>query len=100
MSVTDLPALNASLNALSTVFLTTGYVMIKTGQRARHKLCMISALVTSALFLVSYVVYHAQVGSKPFPGMGPIRIVYFVILFTHVVLAATVVPLALMTLSR
>jgi uncharacterized membrane protein YozB (DUF420 family) len=100
MSVADLPALNASLNALSTVFLTTGYVMIKTGQRARHKACMISAVVTSALFLVSYVVYHAQIGSKPYPGRGPIRIVYFVILFTHVVLAATVVPLALMTLSR
>jgi uncharacterized membrane protein YozB (DUF420 family) len=100
MSVADLPALNASLNALSTVFLTTGYVMIKTGQRARHKACMISAVVTSALFLVSYVVYHAQIGSKPYPGTGPLRIVYFVILFTHVVLAATVVPLALMTLSR
>ena len=100
MSVADLPALNASLNALSTVFLTTGYVMIKTGQRARHKVCMISAVVTSALFLVSYVVYHAQIGSKPYPGTGPIRLVYFVILFTHVVLAATVVPLALMTLSR
>jgi uncharacterized membrane protein YozB (DUF420 family) len=100
MSVTDLPALNASLNALSTVFLTTGYVMIKQGQRARHKACMIAALVTSSLFLISYVVYHAQIGSKPFERSGPIRVVYLVILFTHVVLAITVVPLALMTLSR
>ena len=100
MSVTDLPALNASLNALSTVFLTTGYVLIKQGRRARHKACMIAALVTSSLFLISYVVYHAQVGSKPFTRPGPIRVVYLVILFTHVVLAITVVPLALMTLSR
>ena len=100
MTVTDLPALNASLNALSTVFLTTGYVLIKRGQRARHKACMISALVTSSLFLVSYVVYHSQVGSVPFTRPGPIRVVYLVILFTHVVLAITIVPLALMTLSR
>ena len=87
MTVNDLPTLNASLNATSAVLLATGYLFIRSGQRARHRLCMLAALVTSAMFLTSYVIYHAQVGSKPFPGTGPIRTVYFVILITHVILA-------------
>ena len=61
---------------------------------------MIGALVTSALFLVSYVTYHLNAGSRPFPGQGPIRLVYFAILITHVILAAVIVPLALVTASR
>ena len=95
-----LPAVNASLNALSTIFLLVGWRFIRRGEMRRHRLCMIAALVTSALFLTSYLVYHANVGSVPFPGQGAIRYVYFAILITHVILAALILPLALMTLSR
>jgi uncharacterized membrane protein YozB (DUF420 family) len=97
---TLLPAVNACLNGLSTVFLTVGYVFIRRREMRRHRACMIAALVTSALFLTSYLVYHARVGSVPFPGQGSIRYVYFAILITHVVLAAIILPLALMTVSR
>jgi uncharacterized membrane protein YozB (DUF420 family) len=97
---TLLPAVNASLNALSTVFLTVGWLFIRRGEMRRHRACMIAALVTSALFLTSYLVYHAKVGSVPFPGQGSIRIVYFAILITHVILAALILPLALMTVTR
>jgi uncharacterized membrane protein YozB (DUF420 family) len=100
MQIADLPALNASLNALATVFLVTGYVCIRRGRRDLHKRCMLAALSTSALFLVSYVVYHYHAGSVPFPGQGLIRGVYFAILIPHVVLAATVLPLALVTAAR
>ena len=100
MSLTDLPALNATLNAISTVFLTVGWLFIRQRQVDRHRLCMLGAFTTSALFLTSYVVYHANVGSVPFTGQGAIRVVYFTILITHVVLAAAILPLALITLSR
>ena len=100
MSVTDLPALNATLNAISTVLLITGYVFIRRGDRRRHKACMIAALVMSALFLTSYVIYHAQVGSVPFRGTGWIRTVYFAVLIPHVILAAAIVPPVLITASR
>lgn len=100
MSLSDLPALNATLNAISGVLLMTGYAFIRRGQTRRHRAAMISACIVSALFLTSYVIYHANIGSKPFTGRGPIRIVYFTILLTHVVLAATVPPLAIITLSR
>jgi uncharacterized membrane protein YozB (DUF420 family) len=95
-----LPALNATLNATSAVLLTTGWLFIKSGRIAAHRRCMISAFVTSSLFLISYVVYHAQSGSKPFPGTGFARYVYFSILIPHVTLAAAVVPLAIITLRR
>lgn len=97
---TLLPAVNASLNALSTVFLTAGWIFIRRRQIPRHRLSMFSALAMSVLFLTSYLVYHAKVGSVPFPGQGAIRTIYFTILITHVILAATIVPLALITLSR
>ena len=97
---TLLPAVNASLNTLSTVFLTVGWLFIRRRQVPRHRACMIAALITSALFLTSYLVYHANVGSVPFPGQGPIRYVYFAILITHVILAAAILPLALVTVSR
>ena len=97
---TLLPAVNASLNALSAIFLVVGWTFIRRGQMQRHRACMIAALITSALFLTSYLVYHANVGSVPFPGQGGIRYVYFAILITHVILAATILPLALMTVSR
>ena len=100
MQLTDLPALNASLNALAATFLVIGYACIRTGRQQLHRNCMIAALATSALFLVSYVVYHANVGSRPFGGEGFIRIVYFSILIPHVVLAATILPLALVTTAR
>ena len=100
MDIADLPALNAVLNGTAAVFLTTGYVMIRQGRRALHKACMLAALVTSTAFLTSYVIYHAHVGSRPFMGRGTVRAVYFGILLTHVVLAAAILPLALVTTAR
>lgn len=93
------PALNASLNLLTTVFLVAGYVFMRRRQIARHRAMMITALSCSVLFLASYLWYHAHVGSKPFDGQGWIRPVYFTILLTHTVLAALVPPLALVTLT-
>jgi putative membrane protein len=100
MSLSDLPALNATLNATSAVLLMSGYAFIRRGYVRRHRAAMISACIVSALFLTSYVIYHANIGSKPFQGQGPIRLVYFTILLTHVLLAVAVPPLALITLSR
>jgi uncharacterized membrane protein YozB (DUF420 family) len=100
MSVSDLPLLNASLNATSAILLTTGYILIRRGHVRRHKAMMISACVVSALFLTSYVIYHASAGSRPFPGRGPIRVFYFAVLISHVLLAAAIVPLVLVTLTR
>jgi uncharacterized membrane protein YozB (DUF420 family) len=100
VDVQSLPALNASLNATAGVLLLLGYYYIRSGRIAAHRACMIAAFVTSALFLISYVVYHAQVGSKPFPGTGLVRTIYFAILIPHVILAAAVLPLAIVTLSR
>lgn len=100
MTVTDLPAVNATLNGISAVLLMSGFVLIRRGERHLHKRCMLAALTTSALFLACYVVYHLQVGSRPFPGQGAVRSVYLTILVTHVVLAATVLPLALVTTYR
>jgi uncharacterized membrane protein YozB (DUF420 family) len=100
LTVGDLPALNATLNGIAAIFLIAGYILIRRGKQLLHKGCMLAALVTSALFLVSYVIYHLNAGSRPFPGQGPIRIVYFVILITHVFLAAAILPLALITTGR
>ena len=100
MGISDLPALNATLNAIASVFLITGYVLIRRGHRLAHKRCMLGALVTSALFLTSYVIYHLNAGSRPFPGQGTARVVYFTILLTHVPLAAAILPLALTTTAR
>ena len=100
MSVTDLPALNASLNGLSFLLLVTGYVFIRRGERQNHRRCMIAALIVSGLFLTSYVIYHAQVGSVPFRGTGWIRTVYFAVLIPHVILAAAIVPPVIITASR
>jgi uncharacterized membrane protein YozB (DUF420 family) len=100
VTVSDLPALNATLNATSAVLLTTGWILIRRGRIAQHRAVMIAAVCTSALFLISYLVYHAQVGSVPFTKQGPIRAVYFTILLTHTVLAAAIVPLVLVTLTR
>jgi len=99
-SISDLPALNATLNALSAMCLASGYVFIKRGDRRMHERCMIAALTLSGLFLTSYVIYHLNAGSRPFPGQGPIRLLYFAILITHVILAVAIVPLALVTATR
>jgi uncharacterized membrane protein YozB (DUF420 family) len=100
VTVSDLPALNATLNATSAVLLTTGWILIRRGRIAQHRAVMIAAVCTSVLFLISYLVYHAQVGSVRFTRQGPIRAVYFTILLTHTVLAAAIVPLVLVTLTR
>ena len=100
MSVADLPALNATLNGVAACFLAAGYVAVRSGRRDVHRACMLAALTASALFLVSYVVYHANAGSRPFPGTGPVRAVYFAILITHVVLAAAIVPMVMITVAR
>ncbi len=100
MAISDLPALNATLNGIAGCFLAAGYYFIRQRQIAAHRACMVSAFVASTLFLISYLVYHANIGSRPFPGQGPIRTLYFTILITHVSLAAAIVPMALVTLSR
>ena len=100
MTIYDLPAINASLNALSTVFLASGYAFVRMRRIAQHRACMLAALATSALFLVCYIAYHAQVGSVPFTRQGLVRPVYYTVLITHVTLAATVLPLALITATR
>jgi putative membrane protein len=94
------PALNAALNAMAAILLLSGYTFIRQKKVTAHRVCMVAAFLTSTAFLVSYLIYHARVGSVPFHGRGWIRPVYFFILFTHIVLAAAIVPLALVTLSR
>lgn len=95
-----LPSVNAILNATAAVLLVWGYRLIRRKRIGAHRKVMITAFVTSCLFLVCYVVYHAQVGSKHFPHTGALRTVYFAILGTHTVLAATVPVLAIITLRR
>jgi uncharacterized membrane protein YozB (DUF420 family) len=100
MSVHDLPAVNASLNALSGVLLLIAYALIRARRIEQHRTVMLAAFATSSLFLVCYIVYHAQVGSVRFTRDGFVRPLYFTILVTHVTLAAAVLPLAIVTLSR
>jgi len=98
--VSALPAVNAFLNGTSAVLLSAGFVFIRRKHIAAHRACMLSAFGVSALFLVSYLVYHAQAGSVPFQGRGWVRPVYFALLLSHIVLAAVIVPLALTTIHR
>ena len=100
MSASSLPALNAALNSLSAVFLLAGFIFIQSRNRNAHRTCMLAAFGCSILFLISYLIYHYQVGSVPFKGQGWIRPVYFTVLLTHTILATAVVPLALITLTR
>jgi putative membrane protein len=100
MSIHDLPAVNASLNAISGVLLVIGYALMRAHRIDLHRRVMIAAFAASSLFLVCYVVYHAQVGSVRFTRQGFVRPLYFTILITHVTLAAAVLPLAIVTLSR
>ena len=100
MTVHDLPALNASLNALAGVLLIAGYVLMRTHRIDQHRRVMMAAFATSSLFLVSYLIYHGQVGSVRFTRHGFVKPLYYTILATHVTLAAVVLPLAVVTLSR
>jgi putative membrane protein len=100
MDVHQLPALNAALNATAAVLLVSGFILIRRGRKEAHRWVMLGAFAVSTLFLISYVVYHAHVGTVRFPGTGWIRGAYLAILFTHTLLAAAVPPLAIVTLSR
>src|SRR5579862_5721217 len=94
------PVINATLNGVSAVLLVTAHEMIKRGRMATHRALMLTAVATSTLFLISYLYYHAHVGSVRFPGHGWWRGLYFTILISHTILAATIVPLVIITLSR
>ncbi len=95
-----LPVVNAVLNATSAVLIAGGIVLVRRGHRRAHKRVMLAAVITSSLFLISYLWYHAHVGTVHFEGQGWPRPLYFFILSTHTVLAAAVVPLVLVTLIR
>ena len=95
MNVQDLPTINASLNLLSTFFLLLGYLSVRKGNRETHKKFMISALISSALFLIFYLIYHYQVGSVPYPYHDWTRSVYFTVLIPHIILAAVMFPFIL-----
>lgn len=100
LDVSILPLLNAGLNGVSGVLLAVGYVFIRRRQIGYHRFCMLSAFGLSMVFLVSYVIHHAIAGSTSFTGQGWIRPFYFTLLLSHIILAALVLPLALMTLYR
>ncbi len=95
-----LATVNAVLNGGAACFLLTGYAFIRKRKIKAHRICMVTAFVLSSLFLVTYLLHHAQVGSVPFRHEGWIRGVYFAVLVPHVVLAAAIVPLALFTIYR
>jgi uncharacterized membrane protein YozB (DUF420 family) len=98
ISYADLPHINALLNATSAIFLMLGYASIRAKRVRLHRTFMISALTASALFLTSYLIYHAHAGSVRFPGRGWIRSIYFTILISHTILATAVLPLVIITL--
>lgn len=98
--VTSLPHLNALLNSVSALQLLAGYLFIRRRRMDAHRRCMLAALGSSALFLVSYLIYHFSVGSVRFQGQGWTRTVYFAVLVSHTVLATAIVPLVLVTVTR
>lgn len=100
MSVTDLPLVNACLNGFSTVLLSFGYCYIKRGRQDAHRNCMVGALCTSTLFLASYLYYHSFAGRTSFQDPQWFRPIYLVILLTHTVLAAGIVPMVIWTVVR
>jgi len=97
---TVLPEINAALNAASALLLVAGWRLIKRRRIAAHRACMIAAFTASSLFLITYLIHHAQVGSVPFRGTGWLRPLYFALLIPHIVFAALVVPLALLSIYR
>lgn len=100
MTFQDLPAVNATLNAISAVLLVIAYLLIRARRIEQHRRVMIAAFATSSVFLLFYLVYHAQVGSVRFTRQGIVRPLYFSILITHIILAAATLPLAIVTLTR
>ncbi|RMD89083.1 MAG: DUF420 domain-containing protein [Calditrichaeota bacterium] len=100
MSIADLPTVNATLNAISAFFLSLGYYFIRTKRISYHRICMLSACGASLLFFTSYLIYHYHTGSRHFTGIGLIRLIYFIILTTHTILAMVDVPLVIITLTR
>jgi putative membrane protein len=98
--ISSLPAVNACLNSASAILLLAGYRFIRRREISRHRACMIAAFVCSSVFLFSYVYYHVHVGVVRFTGQGWIRPVYFTLLTTHTILAITILPLAILTLTR
>lgn len=100
MDIYDLPTVNAVLNATAAGLLVWGYTLIRRGRKEAHRRVMLAAFAVSALFLTSYLIYHAQAGSVRFQKTGAIRTVYLSILLTHTVLAAAVPVLAVITLTR
>jgi len=100
MKLSALPTLNVLLNSLTVVLLTTGYVFIRRQQINAHRACMLAAFGTSTIFLISYLIYHFNVGSVAFTGHGTVRTVYFAILISHVILSILILPLAIATLTQ
>jgi uncharacterized membrane protein YozB (DUF420 family) len=100
MTTRDLPTLNAALNATCVLLLVTGWAFVRRGRRGAHRIVMLAAVAASAAFLASYLVYHSQVGSVRFAGQGAIRTFYLAVLLSHTVLAAAIVPLVLVTVTR
>jgi uncharacterized membrane protein YozB (DUF420 family) len=102
MTTSDLPALNAILNSISATLLCVGYIFIRNGNQRAHRNCMIGAFATSTLFLISYLTYHftKELGPTRFQGEGVVRPIYYIILITHTILAAAIVPMVLITLSH
>lgn len=100
MSVSDLPAINACFNAISTVLLTCGFLFIKSGRQSAHIKCMVGALISSTFFLIGYLTYHAQVGHTSFSNPAWFRPYYLFLLLTHILLAAAIVPLVLITVVQ
>ena len=98
MTITDLPAINASLNFVSMIFISTGWYLIRRGAWRRHVACMITAVTSSTLFLVGYIVYHVHVGEKSSGYTGWIAVIYFPMLASHVLLAFVTLPLVILTL--
>lgn len=100
LDVNELPHLNAALNGVTIILLAAGYFFIRRGDRQRHRLCMLSAAVVSAAFLVSYLIYHFNSGLAKFGGEGVIRPIYFTLLIAHVLIAVVITPLVPLTLYR
>lgn len=100
IEISDLPAVNAALNTTSAVLLVLGYVLIRRKRISAHRACMLAAVGTSALFLISYLTYHFHHGATRFTGAGAIRVLYFVVLISHTVLATAILPLVMVTVFR
>jgi len=100
MTLSDLPAVNAALNTLSTIFLTCGYVFIRRQRQVAHRNCMIGAVISSTLFLTCYLIYHYNAGRTVFRDPAWFRPIYLTILLTHTILAVVIVPMVLTTLYR